>query len=265
MACLAYLKAATTVKSPDDIRGEIITDARGVVFLVNMSIGEPPIPQLLVLDTASRVLWVHCSPCTGCQRDTLFDPSKSSTSYIAGNIVTEKLTFVTSDEGSVDVPNIVFGCGHEFQNPYPSNQGEGNSTPLEIYNGCYDLTLDDISFGDKQLGIDPKVFQRSLVGGGAMIDSGTTLTFLARGAFEPLRSEVENIIAGSLRRVRVTGNPDWLCYKGIAARDLEGFPVVTFHFGGGAVLALISLIPALAFFKVKTLHKPHMTDEVFYS
>ncbi|KAK2966963.1 hypothetical protein RJ640_026515 [Escallonia rubra] len=316
-ARLAYLKAATMVKSPDDIRGDIIADARGVVFLVNMSIGEPPVPQLLVLDTASRVLWVHCSPCTGCQTDNpLFDPSKSSTyfpwpcnhspyceshcdtgenhctfsvsykggSYIAGNIATEKLTFVTSDEGSVDVPNIVFGCGHEFQHPHPSNQVsgymgldagdgslihqvgnkfsycignisdtnyiynrlilgdgaviEGDSTSLEIYNGFYYLTLEGISVGDKRLGIDPKVFQRSSEGGGVMIDSGTTVTFLARGAFEPLRSEVENIIGGSLRRVRATGNPDWLCYRGIAARDLGGFPVVTFHFGGGADLEL---------------------------
>ncbi|KAK2997497.1 hypothetical protein RJ639_024962 [Escallonia herrerae] len=75
-------------------------------------------------------------------------------------------------------------------------------------------------------------------GGGAMIDSGTTLTFLARGAFEPLRSEVDNIIGGSLRRVRVTCNPYWLFYKGITARDLGGFLVMTFHFGGGADLEL---------------------------
>ncbi|CAN1185018.1 Probable aspartic protease At2g35615 [Linum perenne] len=52
------------------------------IFYVNFSIGNPPIPQLAVMDTIGDLLWVKCLPCSPCSSTsgmTFFDPTKSKT------------------------------------------------------------------------------------------------------------------------------------------------------------------------------------------
>ncbi|KAM7470034.1 hypothetical protein LguiA_008217 [Lonicera macranthoides] len=125
------------------------------VFLVNISFGEPSVPQLLVMDTGSGTTWIKCRPCDSYQPIyPIYEPSKSSTysklpcdsrctSYdcltdsecpyfvkyadqttSSGNLATEQqsraspaeqLTFTTSDEGTTTVSNFVFGCAHNFK------------------------------------------------------------------------------------------------------------------------------------------------------
>ncbi|CAI0394726.1 unnamed protein product [Linum tenue] len=36
------------------------------IFYVNFSIGDPPVPQLALMDTGSDLLWVKCPPCSPC-------------------------------------------------------------------------------------------------------------------------------------------------------------------------------------------------------
>ncbi|XP_059442089.1 aspartic proteinase nepenthesin-1-like [Corylus avellana] len=129
---------------------------------------------------------------------------------------------------------------------YPHNQLilgdgakiEGVSTPVEFFNGLYFLTLDGISVGDKQLDIDPQTFRRTASGnGGVIIDSRATLTYLARGGFEPLRAEVQRLADGLLQPVEMPGLKV-PCYNGVIERDLVGFPWVVFHFAGGVELGL---------------------------
>ena len=92
--------------------------------------------------------------------------------------------------------------------------------------------------GDKQLDIDPQTFRRTASGnGGVVIDSGATLTYLARGGFEPLRAEVQRLADGRLQPVDRPGLKV-PCYNGVIERDLEGFPSVVFHFAGGIDLGL---------------------------
>lgn len=138
----------------DDIRGPLSPDKAQSIFLVNVSIGEPPVPQLLAMDTGSALTWV----CTTCAT-TLgpgFDPKKSSTymtiscastykclsyheqsrcrdsqcyyrvmyvdgSYSNGFLATEKFTFETSSGGLVQLPNTLFGYGvdNKWNNLYP--------------------------------------------------------------------------------------------------------------------------------------------------
>ncbi|KAK3037997.1 hypothetical protein RJ639_029948 [Escallonia herrerae] len=282
-----------------------------------MSIGEPPVPQLVAMDTASSLLWVHCFPCNDCTSDNpIFDPLKSSTytplscdspscallggdcdhtrnecTYMiqyadsrnsTGNYGLEKLMFETPDEGTTRVSDVVFGCGHgsylqmqqssgvlglggkttslatrlgsrfsycigNISDPhYVNNQlslGEaviqGYSTPLNVYNNFYHLTLQGISVGTKRLGIDPRIFRRTQAGrGGVIIDSGSSWSYLVRTAFEPLRSEVRKLVDRNLKRLRIGDHPEWLCYKGVVTQDLVGFPWVTFHFARGADLVL---------------------------
>lgn len=53
-------------------------------YLVQISLGTPPVEFIAVADTGSDLIWVQCLPCTSCipQPSPPFDPSKSSTFQI---------------------------------------------------------------------------------------------------------------------------------------------------------------------------------------
>lgn len=146
---LAYLKARTGILSSNaHAEAELIGGRYGAIFLADISIGNPPVSQYVVMDTASSLLWVHCSSCIGCddidEDSVIFDPYESSTyrmlscsstyclpypeggcnwdddtcefkiSYVGapsatGNLSSETLTFTTSVVETT-IPNIVFGC-----------------------------------------------------------------------------------------------------------------------------------------------------------
>ncbi|CAN6214638.1 unnamed protein product [Urochloa humidicola] len=57
--------------------GGIVTNE----YLLRMSVGTPPRPVAMTLDTGSDLVWTQCAPCRGCfeQRLPLLDPSASST------------------------------------------------------------------------------------------------------------------------------------------------------------------------------------------
>ncbi|CAN1166746.1 Aspartic proteinase CDR1 [Linum perenne] len=136
----------------DDVRPQtkLIPGSNILAFFLNISLGDPPLPQLVLMDTGSDFLWVKCKPCNveckhGPGDPEIYDPAKSKTSYelpcrvgcdactgesdfssrrckytidyvdgrvSEGTYVTEKLTFQTSnnDKSKVSVPNILFGC-----------------------------------------------------------------------------------------------------------------------------------------------------------
>ncbi|XP_007212112.2 probable aspartic protease At2g35615 [Prunus persica] len=161
MARLAYLGAKSIVFVTDDTRAGLVGEDNGAQFMASFSIGEPPVPQLLTVDTGSNLLWVQCLPCTKCfeQATPLFDPSKSSTyttlqcnspyctispsdkcdpsnnckfshkyldgTDVAGLLGTEKFTLDTSDEGISPVANVVFGCADD--NDGYNGQPSGNT------------------------------------------------------------------------------------------------------------------------------------------
>ncbi|CAB4292707.1 unnamed protein product [Prunus armeniaca] len=139
-------------------------------------------------------------------------------------------------------------CIGNMKDPkYPHNQLilgdgakiEGLSTPLEVYNDLYYLTLEGISLSERRLEIDPEIFKRTPSGtGGTVIDSGTTLSFLAKGAYDVLRAEVQKLMDGKLEKVEEPDIPSALCYKGIISQDLVGFPDVVLNFADGAELGL---------------------------
>ncbi|KAK2981657.1 hypothetical protein RJ640_027112 [Escallonia rubra] len=112
----------------------------------------------------------------------------------------------------------------------------GASTPLDMYNDLYYVTLESISIGGIPLTIAPRVFQRTTHGGGVIIDSGTEWTFLIRGAYVVVRNTVERIIGRALPRWIVPNHLTAVCYYGSVVRDLSTFPILRFHFRGGAVL-----------------------------
>ncbi|CAA7012870.1 unnamed protein product [Microthlaspi erraticum] len=142
-------------------------------------------------------------------------------------------------------------CFDRLSNPsYPYNvlvigddgaEIMGDKTPLEIHNGLYYLTLEGISVDGKSLPIDPHVFQRDYKtgDGGTIIDTGCSITSLVRVAYDALMNEIGVFLDRRFKPVVNNKNP-MKCYVGDFDRDLVrlGFPVVNFHFSGGAELSL---------------------------
>ncbi|CAA0405492.1 putative nepenthesin [Arabidopsis thaliana] len=121
------------------------------IYLMNVSLGTPPVPIMAAADTGSDLIWTQCKPCDDCytQVDPLFDPKASSTykdvscpssqcralkddascskkdntcsysmnygdnSYSRGNVAVDTLTLGSTDNRPVQVKNIIIGCGHE--------------------------------------------------------------------------------------------------------------------------------------------------------
>ncbi|KAM1024136.1 hypothetical protein ACFX2I_037334 [Malus domestica] len=65
--------------SSANIQSRIISSAGE--YLMNVSIGTPPVEVLGIADTGSDLIWTQCKPCKQCfnQNPPLFDPKKSST------------------------------------------------------------------------------------------------------------------------------------------------------------------------------------------
>lgn len=300
-----------------DIVSHVTPIPSPAAFLANISIGDPPVSQLLLIDTGSDLTWIQCLPCK-CYPQTIpfYHPLRSSTyrnascesaphamprisrdeetgtcqyylryrdySTTGGTLGEEKLTFQTSDDGLISKPNIVFGCGQDNSGftqysgvlglgpgkfsvvtrnfgskfsycfgsltdlTYPHNilflgegaKTEGDPTPLHILKDRYYLDLQAISLGEKLLDIEPGVFKRYGSQGGTVIDTGCSPTILVREAYETLSDEIDNLLGDVLTRVNGWEPYTNPCYVGNMKLDLFGFPVVTFHFAGGAELAL---------------------------
>ncbi|KAG8383870.1 hypothetical protein BUALT_Bualt04G0058600 [Buddleja alternifolia] len=122
-------------------------------FLMDLSIGTPPVPFSAILDTGSDLTWIQCKPCQLCfdQPTPIFDPKKSSSFsklpcssdlckalpllscndgkceylYVYGDYSTTKgvMGIETFTFENVSVPRIGFGCG--FDNEGGGFQGAG--------------------------------------------------------------------------------------------------------------------------------------------
>ncbi|KAJ4709466.1 putative Aspartic proteinase nepenthesin-1 [Melia azedarach] len=287
IARFAYLQAKIESNSANNIdyQVDILPSMNYSLFYMNFSIGQPSIPQFTVMDTGSSLLWIQCHPCSHCSKQfgPIFDPSKSSSysalpchsrycryspggkcnfskqctynqTYLhgfssAGILATEQLNFKTSDEGTILVPGVVFGCGNDnekfqdrqlsgvfglgfsrsslvsqldstfsycignlFDPFYVHNKLilghgariEGDSTPLEVINGHYFITLEAISVDGRKLDINPNIFRRKtwdkdgvIIDTGIIIDlaSETRVRSTSRRSSESSRHMVDTIPA----------------------------------------------------------------------
>ncbi|CAN1166762.1 Probable aspartic protease At2g35615 [Linum perenne] len=148
-----YLSSALSIRP----EANLVPGFESNAFYVNFSIGTPPVPQLVLMDTGSALLWVKCKPCRPCNHGPkdppIFDPVKSSTIYEVpceekcksctawppwadkkckftqyyadgrvseGIYMKDRLTFQTSvDDRSSDTHENYFGCSN-----YLSNRGK---------------------------------------------------------------------------------------------------------------------------------------------
>lgn len=194
----------------------LVPSPSNVVFLMNFSIGEPPIPQLAVMDTGSSLTWIKCLPCTTCsgqQSVPVFDPSKSSTfarltcsecnkcdenghcpynieysgsGSSEGIYVREQITLETQDDSIVKVPNLILGCGSKFSL-------SSNGHPYQGINGVFGLGSGSFSllptFGKKfsyctgNLGNTDYKFNQLVLGEKANMQGDSTSLNIVNGLY----------------------------------------------------------------------------------
>ena len=70
-------------------------------------------------------------------------------------------------------------------------------------------------------------------GGGTILDSGTSLTFLADAAYKAVVSGLQRYLVG-LKRVKPEGLPIEYCFDTTSGFNQSKLPQLTFHFKGGA-------------------------------
>ncbi|XP_042472768.1 aspartic proteinase 36-like isoform X2 [Zingiber officinale] len=106
-------------------------------------------------------------------------------------------------------------------------------TPLVPSQSHYNLHLESIAVNGKTLSISPSVFEVSNTHG-TIIDSGTTLAYLAEQAYDPFVNAIIAWLSPSVRSVPFKGNE---CFITTGSID-ESFPSVSLNFKGGASMPL---------------------------
>nr|XP_043609435.1 aspartic proteinase 36-like [Erigeron canadensis] len=107
-------------------------------------------------------------------------------------------------------------------------------TPLIPSQPHYNLNLLSISVNGQTLSIDPSMFATSSSRGGTIIDSGTTLAYLAEEAYDPFVDAITKFVSQSVQPLMSKGNQ---CYL-VTSSTPDIFPTVSLNFAGGASMIL---------------------------
>ncbi|KAA8550275.1 hypothetical protein F0562_001959 [Nyssa sinensis] len=110
-------------------------------------------------------------------------------------------------------------------------------SPLVPSQSHYNLNLQSISVNGQTLSIDPKVFVATSNNQGTIVDSGTTLAYLAEEAYDPFVSAITGATSQFSQFVRLLVSKGNQCYQ-VTSSISEIFPTVSLNFGGGASMIL---------------------------
>ena len=140
--------------SPNDIQSDVIPGR--LEYLMNISLGTPPVPMLGIADTGSDLIWRQCRPCDNCyeQDEPLFDPETSETykilscdnefcrdlgqkgycgndnaciyyydygtgdRFTMGYLSSDTLTIGSTEGDPASFPSVAFGCAHRTGGTY---------------------------------------------------------------------------------------------------------------------------------------------------
>ncbi|XP_014506815.1 aspartic proteinase CDR1-like [Vigna radiata var. radiata] len=99
----------------NDVDGTV-TPANGE-FLVNYSVGTPPVQILGIVDTGSNFMWIQCQPCKNCYKEDkpIFNPSTSRTystiPCVAAECLSGKYTFCNFNNRRHCAYKVSYGDG----------------------------------------------------------------------------------------------------------------------------------------------------------
>ncbi|KAI3880096.1 hypothetical protein MKX03_003917 [Papaver bracteatum] len=107
-------------------------------------------------------------------------------------------------------------------------------SPLVPSQPHYNLNLQSIAINGQPVPIDPAVFSTSN-SQGTIVDSGTTLAYLAEEAFDPFVNALVAVVQQSVKPfIDKTGNQCFIAQTSVS----EAFPPVMLNFAGGATMVL---------------------------
>ncbi|KAK6144285.1 hypothetical protein DH2020_021105 [Rehmannia glutinosa] len=106
-------------------------------------------------------------------------------------------------------------------------------TPLVPSQPHYNVNLQSIAVNGQTLPIESSVFTTS-DNRGTIIDSGTTLAYLAEEAYDPFINAILQSVSQSVRPIFTKGNQCYLTTSSVS----EIFPPVSLNFAGGASMVL---------------------------
>ncbi|XP_016508527.1 aspartic proteinase 36 [Nicotiana tabacum] len=106
-------------------------------------------------------------------------------------------------------------------------------SPLVPSQAHYNVYLQSIAVNGQLVPVDPSVFATS-GNRGTIVDSGTTLAYIATEAYDPFVNAITAAVSPSVRPIISRGKPCFLVSSSIA----EIFPPVSLNFDGGASMAL---------------------------
>ncbi|CDY42169.1 BnaC05g40500D [Brassica napus] len=105
---------------------------------------------------------------------------------------------------------------------------------LSLLPPFYAVNIVGISIGEEMLNIPPQVWGVKK-GGGTILDSGSSLTFLAEAAYKAVVTGLQRHLVG-VKRIKPEGLPIEFCYY-TSKFDDRKLPQLTFHFMGGTRFA----------------------------
>ncbi|KAL8515885.1 hypothetical protein ACS0TY_014546 [Phlomoides rotata] len=106
-------------------------------------------------------------------------------------------------------------------------------TPLVPSQPHYNVNLQSIAVNGQTLSIDSSVFATTS-NRGTIIDSGTTLAYLADEAYDPIINAIMQTVSQSVRPPLSKGNQCYIAMSSVS----EIFPTVSLNFAGGATMVL---------------------------
>ncbi|GLT53731.1 hypothetical protein SLA2020_269820 [Shorea laevis] len=127
---------------------------------------------------------------------------------------------------------LVFGGNRTDQNSVVSNV-QYTKLLLGVISPFYAVSISGISIGGKMLNIPSKVWDVN-VGGGTIIDSGTSLTLLSQPAYDPVMLELE-LAVSTYDRLTSDDGPFEYCFDSTRFNE-SSVPKLVFHFADGARL-----------------------------
>ncbi|CAM0878035.1 unnamed protein product [Alopecurus aequalis] len=104
-------------------------------------------------------------------------------------------------------------------------------TPLVQSQARYNLNIKSIAVNGQKIHVNESLFTTYVQG--TLVDSGTSLAYLADGLYDPLINAIDNAVPQSVRADFLNGQ---LCYIVSSRSNLSLFPILTIHFAGGALM-----------------------------
>ncbi|PWA36916.1 aspartic proteinase-like protein 2 [Artemisia annua] len=159
------------------------------LYYAKVLLGSPPKEFLVQTDTGSDGLWVSCESCSGCsQTNNYYDESVSSISYLiscSDKLCSRAATTCTSDRQAQRSYTLHHSSGTNVLGYYVSDvirlnlNGTLEAPPNVFFGIKYDINLESVSVNGQTFPINQSILRQ----GRTKVDSGTTLAYLAKGAF----------------------------------------------------------------------------------